>query len=182
MPKVLLQVQNKHQQALLEVEQATSPQIDRMIDGLFHFFSISVTPKEMKIEHAISEEKTPTVTHVTNNVVITKEPSSMEEALEEIEKKEQEIPSYYNTGIKVKNGINHYRCRYRCPKCNNTGNHYIPEGVKMVDCHECQTTMLVKKATPGTQGIQPDRFKNWFVAGEQLPVEEFVYGKAISVQ
>jgi ribosomal protein L37AE/L43A len=182
MTKTLLKFRKDGQEALLEVEQTTSQQVDKLIDGMLSFFSIPV-PERIQQERiqpsAGIEEKPTTVKHVINNTVIKGEPITMAEALKEAAAtKENHVPDYFKTGIKVKNGINHYRCRYRCPKCGHAGNHYIPEGTEIVDCHQCQTSMVVKKATPGTQGIQPDKFMNWYVAGDQLPVAEFVYGKA----
>lgn len=115
----------------------------------------------------------PIIKNGHNHVNITGNPTSMDE----VYNVPDNAPEHVKTGIKkgVDGKPNRYQCRYRCTKCEKTGKHFIPEGVETVDCHHCQASLQVKKATPGTQGIQPDKFKNWFVAGKQLPVSEFVY-------
>lgn len=83
-------------------------------------------------------------------------------------------PEWVHTGIKMKHGVPHYRCRYKCTKCTAQSNHYIPMGVSQVDCHKCQTSLVVTKAIRGASMI-PDRFKNFYVAGNQLPVMDVTY-------
>ena len=122
----------------------------------------------------------PTVKHVANDTEIHGEPETMNDAMKHIS---PNAPEHVFTGVKKEAGKpNRYQCRYRCTKCKAAGKHFIPEGVETVDCHKCQTSLPVKKATPGTQGIQPDKFMNWFVAGEQLPVENFRYGKGHTIK
>lgn len=122
-----------------------------------------------------------TVKHVANDTAIyNDEPATMKDAMAHIS---PNAPEHVFTGVKKEAGKpNRYQCRYRCTKCKKAGKHFIPEGVETVDCHHCQTSLPVKKATPGTQGIQPDKFMNWFVAGEQLPVENFRYGKGHTIK
>lgn len=118
---------------------------------------------------------------VHNKIEVEGNPKSMDEYYYSVP---ENAPEHVKTGIKKgENGRpNRYKCRYVCPKCKSKGNHFIPEGVETVDCHKCQCSMPVKKATPGTQGIQPDRFKNWFVAGEQRPILDFEHGKAHTIK
>jgi DNA-directed RNA polymerase subunit M/transcription elongation factor TFIIS len=88
---------------------------------------------------------------------------------------DESIPFHFKTGYKIKaddhgNRIKLYRTRYICPKCKNKGNHYVPEGTDFVDCHNCQTTMPVKKAVAG-HTLTPDALLNWYIAGEQKRIK-----------
>ncbi|PTY92971.1 hypothetical protein B5V90_02510 [Heyndrickxia sporothermodurans] len=144
-----------------------------------------VAPVQSSVPDKTAVSNAPAVNtrqHQPNNTTLAVEPENMDEALKVAVPDNSAIPSHFKTGYKVKDdGTKLFKTRYRCPKCKNAGNHYVPEGTTSVDCHGCQTTMQVKKATPGTQGIQPDKFMNWYVAGDQLPVSEFVYGQAKKV-
>jgi hypothetical protein len=79
------------------------------------------------------------------------------------------VPDHYNTGIKYKNGVPHYRCRYWCknPDCRNKGNHYITEGETKVSCHECGEELKVRPAAEGK--LQRDEWGNFFIA--DVPVQ-----------
>lgn len=152
----------------------------KLINNVFQLFGVATVsvsektePKEVKptTKPSVAKAVVDTLRHQRNDTTVHGNPTTMEEALGE----PTEVPDFYKTGIKVRDGVKHYKCRYRCVKCNSTGNHYIPEGVEQVDCYECQTSLMVKKATPGTVGLDRDKFGNWFVAGSQLPVEEFIY-------
>ncbi|MCY8890410.1 hypothetical protein P8918_12600 [Bacillus spizizenii] len=205
MSKIALSVKKENTELSFEAEGAQEDHVAQVIEGMFRSLSVNVvakrpiqsapapsprselsskpltiaqnaSPTERKLTLAdLSAPVNAAPKHVENNTTIVGEPKTMEEAFPNTEDK---APTHYKTGYKIKDGVKHYKCRYRCTKCRNAGNHYIPEGVEQVDCHECQTSLMVKKATPGAQGIQPDKFMNWFVAGNQLPVSEFVYGTA----
>jgi hypothetical protein len=204
MSKITLHVKRNDTEVNFNAEGVQEGHIGQVIEGMFGALRVNLakeltpvaapvpvpaqpvpTPKTVvatqNVQAAVSQPAVaPTVPkYQPNNTTIVGEPTTMEEALGEEPK--DGTPTHHKTGYKVKDGVKHYKCRYRCTKCGNAGNHYIPDGVKQVDCHECQTTLDVKKATPGTQGIQPDKFLNWFVAGSQLPVSEFVYGQTKKV-
>lgn len=87
---------------------------------------------------------------------------------------EEKPKDFYSTGIKIRNGVKNYKCRYKCTKstCHTESNHYIPDGVKEVHCHECNTKLQVRKATPDDE-ITADPFGNFFVAGAREPYFEF---------
>lgn len=75
---------------------------------------------------------------------------------------------FYRTGIKLNaNNKKKYRLGYICPKCGNSGRHYIPSFVKSVSCHECQTLLEVEPATKNGFG-EGDQYRdshgNYFVA------------------
>lgn len=87
-----------------------------------------------------------------------------------------DVPDHYTTGIKEKDGKKAYKCRYKCTKstCRQESNHYIWEGTKTVKCHNCDTELTVKKATPEEE-MTRDPFGNFYVAGARDPIH--IYNK-----
>lgn len=77
----------------------------------------------------------------------------------------EETPEHWETGIKVKEGIDFYRTRYECPSCKNKGKHYVPKDLEHINCHSCSERMQKIPAT--TEGFpQRDNWGNFFIAGE----------------
>jgi DNA-directed RNA polymerase subunit RPC12/RpoP len=201
--KLTLTIRTDGKEAELNLTSPTNSLKQQALNGTFQLFGITVAsvefiaeplrplvvregirlPKSSEIpREAIAKPITEsmmsstasTIKHKSNKVEIPNEIMTMEEALM-LENADDDQPLHYKTGYKIVDGKRHYKCRYRCTKCGTTGNHYIPEGVEFVDCHECQSSLLVKKATPGSVGLAADKFKNWFVAGDQLPVHGFIH-------
>lgn len=188
MSTIKLEIKKNETQVDFQAEGVQESHITQVIEGMFNelskgMYGIVKTDLEPAPFPAV-EEPVKKSTHKSNDTTVYGEPETMEEAMQLTAKPKNDVtPLHYKTGYKLADdGTKLYKTRYRCPKCKNAGNHYIPEGTTQVDCHECQTTMQVKKATPGTQGIQPDKFLNWYVAGDQLPVSQFVYGPAKRVE
>lgn len=82
-------------------------------------------------------------------------------------------PDWYHTGIKLKDGVPHYRTRYWCQNdaCLKQSNQYIPLDTETVECHDCGTEMKVRPAIGIVQsdGIpERDRFGNFFRADTQI--------------
>lgn len=78
-------------------------------------------------------------------------------------------PDWYKTGIKHKDGVPHYRCRYWCknPECRNKGSHYIKEDETSVSCHNCGEQLEVRPA--GTNyPFERDEWGNFFVADQPI--------------
>jgi hypothetical protein len=80
-------------------------------------------------------------------------------------------PDYYHTGIKYTTtpvgDKPRYRTFYDCPRCNQTGRHYIPKSVPYVHCHNCQSELEVVPATDkgfGHGEKYRDEHGNFFVA------------------
>ena len=74
---------------------------------------------------------------------------------------------FHHTGIKIKNNKPHYRCGYSCPKCGESGRHYIPNTVKAVNCHQCQAPLVVEASTDkgfGETDEHRDEHGNFFFA------------------
>ncbi|MGW7919219.1 hypothetical protein ACWEXK_12415 [Staphylococcus xylosus] len=76
--------------------------------------------------------------------------------------------SFYHTGVKDKDGVKHYRCRYKCQYCDNVGNHYIPSLIDNVQCHNCDKDLPVESVESIT-GEEKDLNANWYVAGSYVP-------------
>lgn len=80
-------------------------------------------------------------------------------------------PEWYDTGIKYKDGVPHYRLRYWCQNksCENQGNQYILLDDKEVECHNCKTKHKVRPTfgVVSDNGIpKTDRYGNFFRADE----------------
>jgi hypothetical protein len=77
---------------------------------------------------------------------------------------------FYTTGIKIRNGKNCYKCRYKCTnfQCKQEGNHYVWEGTEEVSCHACNNGLKVKRAT-AEEELTRDPFGNFYVAGQRQP-------------
>jgi hypothetical protein len=171
----------------LEVSDASVEATNHAIVQAFELFGASKevattveAPKVEKVEAPVST--TPAVSyvepprpvykthHVTNDTAT--KASNMNQAVQELDKKD--VPEHIKTGIKMKMGKPAYRCRYQCPKCKAKSNHYIWPNTSKVDCHTCQTSMVVTKAVKGV-ALMPDKNNNFYVAGEQLAVIDLTY-------
>ncbi|OUS70281.1 hypothetical protein B1748_29025 [Paenibacillus sp. MY03] len=80
-----------------------------------------------------------------------------------------ENPEWWQTGIKYKDGVPHYRTRYYCKNrdCRHKGNQYVSIDAKSTECHQCGTHMKLRTATGlvGSDGIpEIDTFGNFFIA------------------
>lgn len=67
-------------------------------------------------------------------------------------KPEDKEPDFYHTGVKYKSyrgddNVPHFRAHYNCPRCGQSGRHYIPEKVDVISCHNCQSKLNVEPAT-----------------------------------
>ncbi|UOE58033.1 hypothetical protein [Cytobacillus oceanisediminis] len=84
---------------------------------------------------------------------------------------------YFETGIKF-DSLNKplYKCRYRCPSCNDESNHYIKKGTQHVRCWKCQRMLKVNPATVHGEPdksknpeMYRDQFGNFYIAGAFVP-------------
>lgn len=90
---------------------------------------------------------------------------------------EENDPS--KTGFKIDgDGTKRYKVRYKCPnnRCKTEANHFVPEGVKEVNCHECGTSMKVRRATQDAE-LTPDPYLNFYIAGSRTPYYEYHHNK-----
>ncbi|WP_160045689.1 hypothetical protein [Paenibacillus sp. USDA918EY] len=81
---------------------------------------------------------------------------------------ENSEPDHFKTGVKYKEGVPHYRCRYWCknPDCKNKGNQYIAENETSVECHNCGQKLKVRPAADGK--LKRDGWGNFFIADEAV--------------
>lgn len=175
MSKVLLEIVSPGGHAYFHADELKENQVDNIINGMFSTLKPSFRLKEVEQSLATLKPMEIKTERIHNDTRVAEEPKDMQEAVSNFVDNENKTPLEYRTGYKIKDGEKQYKCRYRCPKCGCTGNHYIPEGVESVDCHQCQTSMAVKRAT---RRFEPDKFLNWFVAGSQLAVSDFIYENA----
>lgn len=77
----------------------------------------------------------------------------------------EQVDDYKVTGIKYKDGVAHYKCRYWCknPKCRGKGNHYILPEEKKVECYDCGSVHEVREAVFGDP-LKRDDWGNFFIA------------------
>jgi hypothetical protein len=90
-------------------------------------------------------------------------------------------PDFYHTGIKYTNDKPRYRTYYECPRCNQTGRHYIPKNITQVACHNCQTQLAVEPATSlgfGHGEKYRDIHGNFFVAKTLVIDKNKLYERA----
>lgn len=97
-------------------------------------------------------------------------------------KKEEPVEEENNpsvTGFKIDDdGTKRYKVRYKCPnnRCKTESNHFVPEGVTNVQCHECGADMKVRRATQDAE-LTPDPYLNFYVAGARTPYYEYHHNK-----
>lgn len=77
----------------------------------------------------------------------------------------EEGPEHWETGIKERDGENHYRTYFECPSCRKTGKRYVTKSIDFVHCRKCDTKL---KKVDATEAGFPERdtFGNFFRAYE----------------
>lgn len=161
-----------------------------LMDGLFKFFDVDVAFKELvevslrtrKAYLDFYKETNTTAFTETNEQIeepVVEEPEGkVAEIKEELKKQaedsanwetstDQKEESHWYTGIKVKNGVEHFKLHYRCPTCMKASNVYIKKNDRYVHCYDCNTKMMVKPAT--TEELGRDVYGNYFIAGNLDP-------------
>ncbi|WP_051758210.1 hypothetical protein [Rossellomorea vietnamensis] len=91
-------------------------------------------------------------------------------AIKNTPSEDSDDPDYFKTGIKVKEGVKHYKTRYFCKnrKCGHKGNHYLPEGTELTYCHQCEEKLLVREAAENGFPNR-DEWGNFYIADRPVP-------------
>ena len=63
-------------------------------------------------------------------------------------------------GVKVINGINHYKTKYKCD-CGYSGNRYVTEEAEKTSCHKCNNDLYL---APAHENEAHDEDFNYFIA------------------
>lgn len=89
---------------------------------------------------------------------------------------QKEQKDWWVTGIKYKDSVPHYRCRYYCSCKGKGSNDYIRLDASEVTCHNCGQRLAVRLATGEYDDLDKgiparDEWGNYFIADH--PVEEF---------
>lgn len=112
---------------------------------------------------------------------LIKVPEELKTAPEDTE--EPKKPDYVYTGIKERNGVEHYQLYYTCSneRCRHKGKHFVPKQTIETYCHSCGRKMRVRPATKA--GFpNKDSFNNYFVAGKRKTEEEMAEAYANPVE
>ncbi|MFJ5716552.1 hypothetical protein [Neobacillus sp. NPDC093127] len=162
--------------------------VDRLTHALFDFITVNdlrfITELRNPSRIVVAMETKP----VTEAVVNVLESSWLEQAQKKEERRPRQLPlgndrntfslaetakiktdeqdtSFWETGIKLKEGIKCYRTRYDCPHCGNKGKRYLPFEEEIIACHSCESEL---KKRPAADSGFPDRdsFGNYFIAGK----------------
>ncbi len=123
---------------------------------------VSIKPK---IE--IKDFKTAKITMNSMKNVLSSLPEQLRDWYWEQEQKaaQEGKPTFHLTGIKMKDGVPHYKVFYECPNCGFKGVRYEKEGVKEVQCYQCAAPVDVFP----TKGEFPkrDKFNNYFTSARE---------------
>ncbi|TYS60504.1 hypothetical protein FZC76_21785 [Sutcliffiella horikoshii] len=87
-----------------------------------------------------------------------------EKPQEEVNEPEEDT-SHWETGVKVKDGVDCYRTWYQCPNCGGRGKRYVPQVQTIVQCRECQAP-LKKVPVDENDPLARDDFGNYYTARE----------------
>lgn len=155
----------------LEVENPSSKHITLAVEGFFKYLN---SRPHAVLELTEAKECDPSL--LKESVAPIKFPITIpgEGEMTKSSSDSEDDKNYFTTGYKIRNGEKRYKCYYRCPKCNGKGQHYIPEDTHTVNCHTCNTVMMVQKAVPDSEEFKKDMYNNWYVAGNQRPIGKFI--------
>lgn len=159
---VQINVANGEKRARVKIEGFPCELVETLLARTFQLIqeNIEVEENYNETHEALSQNVEPSKSSVQDIVSLL--PESIREWYKQKEKEaeEQGVPSFYFTGIKIKNGIPHYKAFYICPNCGLSGRHYVPEDVKEVKCHNCEAPIDIFPAR--AQLFKTDQWGNFF--------------------
>lgn|GEM_PF-663041 len=87
---------------------------------------------------------------------------SVDKKSPEEEADKQDQPDFWTTGIKIKDGVEHYKTYYECA-CGMKSRRYLSLEEDACECHEC-SVKIQKEPAVANKPMQRDSFGNYFVA------------------
>ncbi|MCG6183303.1 hypothetical protein H1215_18700 [Anoxybacillus sp. LAT_38] len=169
---VQITLSNGEKSARLKIENFPIESFERLLNKTLDFLGlldhgskkkkVSIKPK---IE--IKNFKTAEIKMKPTEDVLSLLPEQLRNWYQEQEQKaaQEGKPTFHLTGIKVKDGMPHYKVFYECPNCGFKGVRYEKEGVKEVQCYQCAAPVDVFP----TKGEFPkrDKFNNYFTSARE---------------
>lgn len=177
----------------LEIHQASSAQKLTLIDRLFKLFGVKddiqtvhvqspTISTEQRVE-ALKKKQIREVAQAKGEIEAAKERPRQVELInseralrtsigEQLKNVFVEKQDWWESGIKMKDDIPHYKCRYYCKnrECKKKSNHYILADEKEITCHGCGTRLKVRQASE--EYMERDEWGNFFIADELVEVRE----------
>lgn len=198
--EVYIRFKDGEKESELKLESINSEHQLALMDGVFKFFNLDVDFKELATIYHRSgkayqeffekmdantdykEELTEPKVNTEQYATALKETVIETEKAKVVEHKtingyhpsyDLKNTDYFTTGIKYDSlGKPLYKCRYKCPQCNDESNHYVKTATQHVRCWKCQRMLKVQPATvhgepekANNPEIYRDTNGNFYVAG-----------------
>ncbi|MGG3841838.1 hypothetical protein [Anoxybacillus kestanbolensis] len=166
---VQITLSNGEKSARLKIENFPIESFERLLNKTLDFLGLldhRSEKKEVSIKPKINVKNFETVEIKMEDVLLLL-PEPLRDWYREQEQKamQEGKPTFHLTGIKIKDGVPHYKVFYECPNCGFKGVRYEKEGVKEVQCYQCAAPVDVFP----TKGEFPkrDKFNNYFTSARE---------------
>lgn len=169
---VQITLSNGEKSARLKIENFPIESFERLLNKTLVFLELldhGSKKKEVSIKPKIEIKnfQTAEIKMESMENVLSLLPEQLRDWYREQEQKavKEGKPTFHLTGIKVKDGVPHYKVFYECPNCGFKGVRYEKEGVKEVQCYQCAAPVDVFP----TKGEFPkrDKFNNYFTSARE---------------
>lgn len=169
---VQITLSNGEKSARLKIENFPIESFERLLNKTLDFLGIldhGSKKKEVSIKPKIEIKnfKTAEIKMEPMKNVLSLLPEQLRDWYREQDQKavQEGKPTFHLTGIKMKDGVPHYKVFYECPNCGFKGVRYEKEGVKKVQCYQCDSPVDVFP----TKGEFPkrDKFNNYFTSARE---------------
>lgn len=151
---VQITLTNGEKSARLKVENFPTQSFERLLNKTLDFLGfldhsksseITLSSPKIEVRNFETAEIAMQSNEPTTSDVISLLPEQLRDWYKEQERKafESGRPVFHFTGIKIKDGIPHYKVFYECPNCGFKGVRYEKEDVKEVQCYQCSAPVDV---------------------------------------